>query len=133
VWSVTSYKELYTDGFETERLNMLNPNDEPKRCYIQQCFENEDAVFVAASDYLRTLPNSISKWLPGILMALGTDGFGRSDNRAALRDYFEVDGRFITLAALQGLALDGKIEKATVNEAIKDLNIDPEKINPISV
>ncbi|OHB61073.1 MAG: pyruvate dehydrogenase (acetyl-transferring), homodimeric type [Planctomycetes bacterium GWF2_42_9] len=133
VWSVTSFKELYTDGFSTERLNMLNPLNEPKRCYIQQCFENEDAVFVAASDYLRALPYSIARWLPGRMMPLGTDGFGRSDGRAELRNYFEVDWRFITLAALQGLAMDKKIEIAVVAEAIKDFDIDAKKINPISI
>lgn len=133
VWSVTSYKELYTDGLEIERQNMLHPLDKPKLNYIQQCFENENTVFVAACDYLRALPYSISKWLPARLIALGTDGFGRSDGRAALRDYFEVDARFITLAALHALAQEGKIEKNVPDEAIKKMNIDTEKINPLNI
>jgi pyruvate dehydrogenase E1 component len=133
VWSVTSYKELYTDCVNAERENMLKPGQPPKRCYVQECFENEQAVFVAATDYLRTLPYSISKWLPGRMIGLGTDGFGRSDGRAELRDYFEVDARFITLAALKALAQDGKIEQDVLKKAIEDLKINPEKINPISI
>ena len=133
VWSVTSYKELYMDGLEIERWNMLHPTDEQKLCYIQKCFENEGSVFVAATDYLKTLPCSIAKWLPGRLIPLGTDGYGRSDSRAALRDYFEIDSRFITLAALKALADEGKISSDVPKQAIVDMRIDPEKINPASV
>jgi len=133
VWSVTSYKELYMDGLQTERQNMLHPAEKPKPCYIQRCFENQDAVFVAASDYLKALPCSIAKWMPGRMVALGTDGFGRSDSRASLRDYFEVDARFITLAALQALALEKKVDPAVAAGAIKDLDIDPQKINPVNI
>ncbi|MEN6386860.1 MAG: pyruvate dehydrogenase (acetyl-transferring), homodimeric type [Phycisphaerales bacterium] len=133
VWSVTSYKELYTDGIDTERTNLLNPSDDPKQCYVQQCFKNEQAVFVAASDYLRTLPYSIERWLPGRLAALGTDGFGRSDSRAELRNYFEVDAKFITLAALKALAMEGKIEKASVSKAVEELSIDVNKVNPLTI
>jgi pyruvate dehydrogenase complex dehydrogenase (E1) component len=133
VWSVTSYKELYMDGLQTERQNMLHPAEKPNPCYIQRCFENQDAVFVAASDYLKALPCSIAKWMPGRMVALGTDGFGRSDSRASLRDYFEVDARFITLAALQALALEKKVDPAVAAGAIKDLNIDSEKINPVDI
>lgn len=129
VWSVTSYKELYTNGLETDRWNMLHPSEERKLSYLQQCFESEDNVFVAASDYLKSLPCSIAKWLPGRLVTLGTDGYGRSDSRAALRDYFEVDARFIVLAALHALATEGKIKQETPTKAIKDLDVDPEKIN----
>lgn len=133
VWSVTSYKELYTDGLETDRWNMLHPAEKPRSCYVQRCFENEDTVFVAASDYLKALPCSIAKWLPGRLAALGTDGYGRSDSRASLRGYFEVDGRFIALAALQALAADGKIEPEIPGKAIKDMDVNPEKVNPAMV
>ncbi len=134
VWSITSYKELYTDAFETERRNMLNPLETQKTCYIQDCFKNEkSAVFIAATDYLRAVPYSVSRWFPGRFTALGTDGFGRSDGRSALRNYFEVDARFITLAAMRELLLDGKIDAPLVNKAINDLNIDRKKISPISV
>ena len=133
LWSVTSYKELYTDGLETDRWNMLHPAQKPKLSYLQQCFENQDAVFVAASDYLKSLPCSIAKWIPGRMVALGTDGYGRSDSRAALRDYFEVDARFITLAALHALALEGKIKSDVPQKAIEDFDIDPKKINAMFI
>src|SRR5207248_2554135 len=90
VWSVTSYKELYRDGNEAERWNMLHPSEKPRVPYIAQCLDGA-SVFVAASDYVKALSDSISQWLPGHLISLGTDGFGRSESRAALRDFFEVD------------------------------------------
>ncbi len=133
VWSVTSYKELYTDAVETDRWNMLHPSQTPRISYVQQCFENAGNIFVAASDYLKTLPYSIAKWIPGRLISLGTDGYGRSDSRTSLRNYFEVDVRFITLAALQALAAQGVIQPDIVENAIKDLNIDPEKVSPLSI
>ena len=133
VWSVTSYKELYQDALRTERWNMLHPAGKPRTSYIQKCFESEDAVFVAASDYLKALPCSIAKWIPGRFVTLGTDGFGRSDTRQALRDYFEVDARHITLAALNALAAEGKIRSEVPRQAITDLDIDPAKIDPASV
>ena len=133
VWSVTSYKELYTDGAETDRWNMLHPGDEAKKCYLQQCFPAQNGVFVAASDYLKSLPCSIAKWLPGRLTALGTDGYGRSESREALRDYFEVDARHITLATLQTLVAEGSLEPKVAEKAVADLDIDPEKINPVTV
>jgi len=132
VWSVTSYKELYRDGLLTERWNMLHPQEQPKVPYLEQVFSGETGLFVAASDYVRTLPESVGKWLPGRLISLGTDGFGRSDGREHLRDFFEVDERYITLAALHGLAIEGHIDKKDVARAIKQLDIDPQKINPMT-
>jgi len=131
VWSVTSYKQLYNDGAAAERWNMLHPGDKPRVPYVTQCLENTEGVIVAASDYMKTLPNSISKWLPRPLHSLGTDGFGRSESRQALRDFFEVDARFVTLATLSELAREGKIKVETVQQAIKDLEINPEKPNPV--
>lgn len=133
VWSVTSYKELYTDACEAERWNMLHPGGEQKIPYIQQCFGQTRGVFVAATDYLKALPYSIVKWVPGRFTALGTDGFGRSDSRNALRDYFEVDARFITLAALQCLAAEGKFSPEKIKKAMDDMDIDPEKVNPVLI
>jgi pyruvate dehydrogenase E1 component len=130
VWSVTSYKEVYRDGNETERWNMLHPSEKPRVPYVTQCIGDKPAVFVAASDYVKALPDSISQWLPGPLVSLGTDGFGRSDSRAALRDFFEVDARFITLATLAALAREQKIKANVVERAMHDLEIDPEKVNP---
>jgi len=133
VWSVTSYKELYTDAIEAERWSRLHPGAEPRRSYVQECLDGQNGVCVAASDYMKALPSSIARWVPGRLIPLGTDGFGRSDTRAALRDHFEVDWRFITLAALAGLAEEGKIKHDKVQKAIRDMEIDPDKISPLQV
>ena len=131
VWSVTSYKALYNDGINTERWNLLHPTEKPRVPYVSQCLGDAPGVLIAATDYLKALPNLVSKWLPRRLAALGTDGFGRSDGREALRNFFEVDARFITLATLYELLQDGKIEPSVVEKAIKDLGIDTEKANPL--
>jgi pyruvate dehydrogenase E1 component len=131
VWSVTSYKELYRDGIDTERHNLLHCDKKPSVPFVTMTLNGEKGVFVAASDYLKVLPLMIARWIPGELIALGTDGFGRSDNRTALRNFFEVDSRHIALAALCGLARDGKIESKLVKRAMKDLEIDPDKPNPL--
>jgi pyruvate dehydrogenase E1 component len=133
VYSVTSYKELYEDCTATERRNMLHPAEELKLSYLQQTFGESGTVFVAATDYMKTLPLTIAKWLPGKLIALGTDGFGRSDTRQALRDYFEVDSRHISLAALSALASEGKIDPKIPAKAIEELEIDPDTQNPALV
>jgi pyruvate dehydrogenase E1 component len=130
VWSVTGYKQLYNDGIDTERWNMLHPDEKPRVPYVTQCLANEPGVLVAASDYLKTLPNSVAKWMPRHLCALGTDGFGRSESRASLRDFFEVDARFIVYATLTELQRDGKIPASVVQKAAKDLRINVEKANP---
>jgi pyruvate dehydrogenase E1 component len=132
VWSVTSYKALYTDGNEVERLNRLHPGEKPRVPYITECLADAPGVLVAASDYLKALPNMVSKWMPRRLASLGTDGFGRSEGRASLRDFFEVDARFITLATLHELYSDGKIERSVVDKAIKELGINPDKSNPVT-
>jgi pyruvate dehydrogenase E1 component len=132
VWSVTSYKSLYTDAIETERWNRLHPDETPRVPYVAQCLQDEQGVFVAASDYLKVLPASISKWVPRRIASLGTDGFGRSEGRESLRDFFEVDARFITVATLHELAQDGLVGEATVQNAIKDLGINPDKPNPVT-
>jgi pyruvate dehydrogenase E1 component len=132
VWSVTSYKSLYSDGVGTERWNRLHPGETPRVPYVTECLKNEQGVFVAATDYLKTLPNMISQWVPRRLASLGTDGFGRSEIRSSLRDFFEVDARFITLAALDELFLEGKIERSVVEKAIADLGINTEKPNPVT-
>ncbi len=131
VWSVTSYKQLYVDGNETDRWNRLHPAENPRVPYVTRTLGDAPGVLVAASDYLKTLPNMIAKWLPRRLASLGTDGFGRSEGRASLRDFFEVDARFITLATLYELFTDGKIERSVVDKAITELGIDPEKLNPV--
>ncbi len=131
VWSVTSYKELHHDALSAERWNMLHPEEKARVPYVAQTLKGAKGVFVAASDYVKVLPDSIAKWLPGALLSLGTDGFGRSDGRRQLRDFFEVDERYITLAALYGLAREEKIKPEIVKKAMKDLEIDPEKADPM--
>jgi len=112
---------------------MLHPGQKPTRCYVQQCFEGEKGIFVAATDYVKALPCSIAKWLPGRLTALGTDGYGRSDSRSALRNYFEVDARHITLAALHALAAEGRLDVEVAKKAAVDLDIDPDKVDPVTI
>src|SRR4029077_6775792 len=131
VWSVTSYKALYNDGNETERLNRLHPGAKPRVPYVTQGLADGPGFLVAPTDYLKTLPNMISKWMPRRLASLGTDGFGRSEGRAALRDFFEIHARFITIATLHVLLVDGKIERPILDKAIKDLGVNTEKPNPV--
>jgi pyruvate dehydrogenase E1 component len=130
VWSVTSYQELYREGHAVERWNRLHPDQTPRVPYVTRCFEGTQGPIIAASDYVKALPDTIDRWLPRPLVSLGTDGFGRSENRAALRDFFEVDCRFVVLATLNALAREGKIDIGVVTKAIKDLNINTEKPNP---
>jgi pyruvate dehydrogenase E1 component len=131
VWSVTSYKELRRDALDVERWNMLNPTTKQKVSYINRLFKDDDGVFIAATDYIKALPDSIAKWLPRPLASLGTDGFGRSESREALRDFFEVDAKHIVFAALGELAKEGKIKAATLDKSGKDLGIDQNKPNPL--
>ena len=131
VWSVTSYKELHTDATDAERWNMLHPEEKPRVPYVTQCLAEEPGVTVAASDHVKALPLSIARFVPGTMHSLGTDGFGRSDSRPALRNFFEVDARYITVATLSALARDGAIKPSVVKKAIADLDIDPGKANPL--
>ena len=131
VWCITSYKALHRDALDAERWNRLHPGEDPRLSYIEQCLAKERGVYVMASDYVKALPESIARWFPNPPVALGTDGFGRSETREALRDHFEVDYRFIALGALSALAREGQIEYDAVVQAMKDLKIDPAKPNPI--
>jgi pyruvate dehydrogenase E1 component len=130
VWSVTSYQELYRDGHACDRWNMLHPDETPRESYVAQCMKNAPGVLVAASDYLKVLPDSIDQWMPRRMRSLGTDGFGRSEDRQRLRDFFEVDARFVVLATLAELAQEGQVDRKVVAQAIRDLEINPEKLNP---
>jgi pyruvate dehydrogenase E1 component len=130
VWSVTSYSELYREGHACERWNMLHPGDAPKVPYVTQCLKDAPGVFVAASDYVKALPDSIDRWLPRPILALGTDGFGRSESRAGLREFFEVDYRWVIVATLAALARNGKIEASVVQQAMTTYGVNPEKANP---
>ena len=131
VWSVTSYKELRRDALEAERWNMLHPDQAPRTPYVTQCLGRARGVCVAASDYVKATPDSIAKWAPAPMISLGTEGFGRSESRASLRDFFEIDARYIALAALCGLAREKSVSPDLARRAMRDMEIDPEKANPM--
>ncbi|HEX2867015.1 MAG TPA: pyruvate dehydrogenase (acetyl-transferring), homodimeric type [Ignavibacteriales bacterium] len=130
-WSVTSYKLLHVDAMDVTRWNMLHPDQPKKVPFITEQLQNEEGVFVAASDYVQIMADSISKYLPRPLNTLGTFGFGRSEDREGLRNFFEVDARYIVVATLMALANDKKIKPGVVSKAIKDMGINPEKKNPL--
>ena len=131
VWSVTSYVELRRDALDCERHNLLNPDAKEQVPYVTQTIGAAEGPVIASSDYMKILPDGIGKWLPQGIVSLGTDGFGRSETRAALRDFFEIDERYITLATLKALADRGEIDKKVLAKAIKAMKIDPEKLNPM--
>jgi len=133
VWSTTSFTELRRDGLAAERWNMLHPGEPPRVPYVTHMLAGRAGPIVAASDYVKTFADQIRPFVGRRFRALGTDGFGRSDYRRALRDFFEVDRRWIVLAALSALADDGTIERSRAAEAIAKYSIDPEKANPVSV
>jgi pyruvate dehydrogenase E1 component len=133
VWSVTSYKQLRNEALNARRWNMLHPTEEPRQSYLETVLENEEGPFIAATDYMKIVPDQIAPWVPGGMISLGTDGFGRSDTRPALRRFFEVDGESIVVAALYALAEEGRIKSEAVARAIRDLQIDPEKAFPFTV
>ena len=133
VWSATSYKELRREALEVERWNMLHPTEKPKKPYVTQLFEKESGPVVAASDYLKLVPDQISRWIPGGLFSLGTDGYGRSDTRESLRRFFEVDAETITVAVLGQLVRQGELKPAVVKNALAELGLDPEKPDPLKV
>ncbi|HYZ86772.1 MAG TPA: pyruvate dehydrogenase (acetyl-transferring), homodimeric type, partial [Bryobacteraceae bacterium] len=131
VWSVTSYNELRRDALDVDRWNRLNPDQEPKKPYIEQVLEGVDTSVVAATDYIKAVPDQIAPWMKGRFVTLGTDGFGRSDNRQHLRRHFENDAESIAAAALARLAQDGKFDRAKAAEAVRELGLDPERKNPV--
>lgn len=130
VWSATSYKLLRGEALQVKRWNMLHPEDAPRKSYLESLLEKEQGAFVAVSDYMKIVPDQIAPWVPGGLMTLGTDGFGRSDIRPRLRRYFEVDAEMTAIATLYALHQKGAVSAQVVERAMKDLNIDPEKTFP---
>jgi len=133
VWSVTSFNELRRDGLDAQRWNSLHPEKKPRTCYVTSSLLGPDLPVIAATDYMKIYADQIREFVPGRYVVLGTDGFGRSDTRAKLRKFFEVDRFYITVAALKALADDGLIPVSKVAQAIKKYNIDPEKPNPVTV
>ena len=133
VWSVTSFNELRRDALAAERWNQLHPEAEPRTSYLEKCLGKRTGPYVAATDYMKIVPDQIQRWMPGRYVTLGTDGYGRSDGRAALRQFFEVDRRYITVTALKALADDGVLDQQTVAQAIEKFGIDPEKPDPVTL
>ena len=130
VWSATSYKLLRTDALRCQRWNMLHPEEPSRKSYIENLLAKEEGTFVAVSDNVRLVSDQIAPWVPGGLLTLGTDGFGRSDTRARLRRFFEVDAESTVIGTLYALAGKGLVEREVVAKAIKDLGVNPEKIQP---
>jgi pyruvate dehydrogenase E1 component len=131
VWSVTSYSELRREGIDCSRWNIRHPEADPRVPYVAQCLEGLNGPFVAASDYMRIVADQVREWVPGQYVTLGTDGFGRSDSRRALRKHFEVNRDNIVVTSLKALANDGRIDDQVVAKAIKSLELDPDKPNPV--
>jgi len=130
VWSATSYNELYRDGHAADRWNRLHPTEKPRVPYVTECLAKTQGVVIAASDYLKSQADMISRWVGRPMVTLGTDGFGRSEDRASLRDFFEVDARYIVIATLSALQQQGQLDAKVVAKAIKDLGVNAEKSNP---
>jgi pyruvate dehydrogenase E1 component len=130
VYSVTSFSELRREALEIERWNMLHPGEPARVPYVEQLLKDREGPVVAATDYMRVVPDQIREWVGGRYVTLGTDGYGRSDSRAALRKHFEVDRNYIAVAALKALADEGKVDQNTVIGAMQKLGIDPSKPVP---
>ena len=130
VWSATSYKLLRTDALRGQRWNMLHPTEPAKKSYLENLLAKEQGAFVAVSDNIRTVPDQIAPWVPGGLFTLGTDGFGRSDTRSRLRRFFAVDTESTVVGTLYALAEKGLVERKVVAQAIKDLGVDPDQVQP---
>jgi pyruvate dehydrogenase E1 component len=130
VWSVTSWTELRRDAIEADRWNVLHPGMPERQPFLVEQLGQQPNVVVAASDYMKALPDGLAKWVDARFVALGTDGFGRSDTREVLRDHFEVDARHIAFAALSALARDEQIPASAATEAGQALNLDTERANP---
>jgi pyruvate dehydrogenase E1 component len=133
VWSVTSFNELRRNALQIERWNNLNPDKQPKKNYIQSCLSSSAGPFIAATDYMKIIPDQIQRWVPGTFISLGTDGYGRSDTRSALRKHFEVDRWFIVITTLKALSDQGMIDGRIVSKAIKKYGIDPSRKDPMNL
>jgi pyruvate dehydrogenase E1 component len=133
VWSVTSYQKLRADALACERYNRLNPREQRKTPYLSSALADVSGPFIAASDWMKTVPDQVARWIPGRFVPLGTDGFGLSDTREALRRHFEVDAENIALAALDALCSEGKLDPSEVERAIEELDVDPDKLDAVTI
>ena len=133
IWSATAWSELYRDALACERWNMLHPGEKEKVPYVQQTLKGEEGVFIAASDWVKLTPGSLQKWMPEGFMVLGTDGFGLSESRESLRDYFEISAKYIAFAAVRSLQQQGKVTEKAVNDFMKKYKIVSDKPDPMDV
>jgi pyruvate dehydrogenase E1 component len=133
VWSVTSFTELRREGLDAERWNMLNPEKKQKQSYVAECLSGAEGPVISSTDYMKSFADQIRNFIPQRFVSLGTDGYGRSDSREALRSFFEVDRYYVVLAALKALADEGKLPASKAAEAIKKYNIDSSRPNPTTV
>jgi pyruvate dehydrogenase E1 component len=133
IWSCTSFNELRRNGIEVDRWNMLHPTQPPRKSHIEQCLEGREGPVIASTDHMRAFADQVRAFLPKRFRVLGTDGFGRSDYRVKLREFFEVNRAYVTVAALKALADEGTVPATKVEEAINKYGINPEKPNPVRV
>jgi pyruvate dehydrogenase E1 component len=133
VWSATSFTELRREGLDCERWNMLNPEKPQKVSYVAQSLKDAAGPVIASTDYMKSFAEQIARFVPNKFVALGTDGYGRSDSREALRDFFEVNRYYVVVAALKALADEGKLPAAKVAEAVKKYKLNGNKPNPVTV
>jgi pyruvate dehydrogenase E1 component len=130
LWSATSYKRLREEALSTERWNRLHPGEPEKTPLVTRLLSEANGPYVAVTDYMKAVPDQISRWVPGRYVSLGTDGYGRSDTRQGLREFFETDTGHVVVAVLSELAADGVVDKAAVKDAIARFGIDPEVGDP---
>jgi pyruvate dehydrogenase E1 component len=130
IYSAPSFSELRREAIEIERWNRLHPGEPARKPYVKQALSKATGPFIAATDYMRAWPDMIREWVPGRFVTLGTDGFGRSDGRSALRRHFEVDAKNIVYASLHALAEEGALDKGTLRAALNKLGLDPNKLDP---
>jgi len=133
IWSVPSVNELTRDGQRADRWNRYHPDKPAKKAYVTEALEGASGPFVISTDYMKNFSEQLRPYIPGNYYVLGTDGFGRSDSRAKLREFFEVDRNYVVITALKALADEGTIPVKDVVEAIKKYGIDPEKADPLTV
>ena len=131
IWSVTSYSELHKDAEDVNRWNLLNPNKKNKISYLNECLDKSNGPIVACSDYVKLVSEQISAYIDCDFVSIGTDGVGRSSIRNELRDFFEIDKFYITLAAVNALYKQNKVDSELVEKVIKAYNIDSNKLNPL--
>ena len=132
VWSVTSFNELRKDALEIDRWNRMNPDKPQKESHVEKLLKKAEGPIIASTDYMKSFAEQIAVFLPHKFVALGTDGFGRSDSRENLRHFFEVDRHYVVVATLKALSDEGKIKSSIVTDAIKKFKLDPNKPNPVT-